>query len=432
MPDTNRQSKRFQTPNINQFIDKTCDLASVHDFFIRLENHSIQYPYNAFPKLIAFGAKSSIRLTDSKNAFKSFSDYYSKTQDWIFGYLSYDLKNDIESLVSENEDLKQFPELCFFCPEYIVQIEDDSVIIHSSTNPETVFQEISKHRISTTNKTQNSNIQFKSNISPEEYLNTIEQLRNHIYEGDIYEINYCLEYIAEADNFNSYDAWLKLCKQSPTPFAAYFKAENKALMCSSPERFLKRKGNELISQPIKGTVVTGDGPEERKNNRNHLLNSEKERAENMMIVDLVRNDLAKSSKPGSVKVDELFGIYEFRHLYHMISTVIAEKRADISSIEIIKNAFPMGSMTGAPKIKVMELIEQYEKTKRGIFSGSVGYIDPVGNFDFNVIIRSLFYNSENNKLSYSVGSAITFDSDPQYEFEECQLKAKAIRESFAK
>lgn len=432
MPNTKRKIKRFKVSNINDFIDKTCDLASKEHFFIRLENHSIQYPQGSFPRLIAFGAQSSLSLSEYKNTFGLLNDYYSKTNDWIFGYLSYDLKNDTEKLQSKNADLKNFPELSFFCPVDIIEIMENAVEIKSLRNPDQVFEEIINHKPGTSQPNKSTDVNFKPNISQKEYLEVINKLRKHIYDGDIYEINYCMEYSAKTTGINAYSHWQSLCEKSPTPFAAYFKSNNYTLMCSSPERFLKRNEAHIISQPIKGTIETGETDTDRQKNKRTLLNSEKERAENMMIVDLVRNDLAKSALPGSVKVDELFGIYEFRHLFHMISTVIAEKKKSIESIDIIKNAFPMGSMTGAPKIKVMELIEHYEKSKRGIFSGTVGFIDPAGNFDFNVIIRSLFYNSGTNILSYSVGSAITFDSDPQYEFEECQLKAKAIREIFAK
>ncbi len=427
----NRKSKRYLLSNINQFVQNACDLAHNSEFFVRFENHNISYPCGAFPKLIAFGAASSVTLTNCPGAFNSLSEYIQKTKDWIFGYLSYDLKNDTEKLFSQNQDHKSFPELIFFCPQNILELEEDAVLIHTLGDPDLLFDEI--QNVNNIRKaSENAKIDFKTETSREEYLEVINKLRRHIYEGDVYEINYCMEYLANVDNIDPYKYWVKLCEQSPTPFAAFFKARKFALICASPERFIRKNKQKIISQPIKGTIPTGKDASVRKENKRRLFNSEKERAENMMIVDLVRNDLAKSSKPGSVEVEELFGIYEFRHLFHMISTVVSEVKENIGLVDIIKNAFPMGSMTGAPKIKVMELIEKYEKSKRGIFSGSIGYIDPTGNFDFNVIIRSLFYNSETKLLSYNVGSAITYDSDPEQEYEECQLKAKAIREIFQK
>jgi para-aminobenzoate synthetase component 1 len=161
------------------------------------------------------------------------------------------------------------------------------------------------------------------------------------------------------------------------------------------------------------------------------LQSEKEKAENLMIVDLVRNDLARSSKTGSVKVEELFGIYSFSQVHQMISTVSSQIKETTSAVEAIKNAFPMGSMTGAPKVMAMELIEKYENTKRGLYSGAIGYFAPNSDFDFNVVIRSIQYNESKQYLNFEVGSAITYDSDANLEYEECLLKAQAMMKALA-
>jgi para-aminobenzoate synthetase component 1 len=220
-----------------------------------------------------------------------------------------------------------------------------------------------------------------------------------------------------------------LLEISPTPFSALYGLNGKYLICASPERFLKKTGSEIISQPMKGTARRDL---QDKNNDDHLKQSlfedAKERAENVMVVDLVRNDLSKVCKDGSVKVDELFGVYSFPQVHQMVSTVSGELKEKVSFSEIIKATFPMGSMTGAPKIRVMELIDQYEPTGRGLFSGSVGYIDAEGNFDFNVVIRSILYNASTSNLSYYAGSGITFYSDAEKEWEECLLKAEAIRQ----
>jgi para-aminobenzoate synthetase component 1 len=162
-------------------------------------------------------------------------------------------------------------------------------------------------------------------------------------------------------------------------------------------------------------------------NKEELFHSSKDRSENVMVVDLMRNDLSKICKEGTVNVDELYGIYSFPQVHQMISTISGELKKNISFSEIIQATFPMGSMTGAPKKKVMELIEQYEKTKRGIFSGAVGYISPAGDFDFNVVIRSIMYNSMSGYLSFQTGSAVTFYSDPEKEWDECILKAEAMK-----
>jgi para-aminobenzoate synthetase component 1 len=213
---------------------------------------------------------------------------------------------------------------------------------------------------------------------------------------------------------------------SKAPFSCYFKFDGKYLLSASPERFLKKQGSKLISMPIKGTARRGKNIEDDLALRRKLLADQKERSENVMIVDLVRNDLSRSSVEGSVKVEELFGIKTFPQVHQMVSTITGVLRDDVHFVDAIRNAFPMGSMTGAPKVRAMELIEQYEKSKRGLYSGAVGYITPEGDFDFNVVIRSLLYNSLNHYLSFHVGSAIVFDSAPEKEYEECLLKAKAL------
>jgi para-aminobenzoate synthetase component 1 len=267
---------------------------------------------------------------------------------------------------------------------------------------------------------------IKSRFSREEYVETVQKLKEHIKRGDIYEINFCQEFYAKA-KIDPQDTYLKLNSLSPTPFSAFLKLNQNYLMSASPERFMKKKGARIISQPMKGTIGRGSTKEEDESLKQKLASDVKERAENVMIVDLVRNDLSRTAKKGSVEVEELCGIYTFPQVHQMISTVVAEIE-EKDTVSCIKNAFPMGSMTGAPKVKSMELIEKYERSRRGLYSGSVGYFSPAGDFDLNVVIRSMFYNEKNMYLSYSVGGAITYLSDPQKEYEECLLKAKAMKQ----
>ncbi|MDC1244897.1 anthranilate synthase component I family protein, partial [Crocinitomicaceae bacterium] len=198
----------------------------------------------------------------------------------------------------------------------------------------------------------------------------------------------------------------------------------------SPERFIKKNGSNLLAQPIKGTARRGENDTEDKFLFKSLRNDPKERAENIMIVDLMRNDLSKVAEKNSVKVDELCEIYSFETVHQMISTVSCKVKKQYSFVDILKATFPMGSMTGAPKIRAMELIEKYEDFKRGLYSGSVGYIAPNGDFDFNVIIRTMIHNKNLKTLSCSVGSAITIKSDAEKEFEECQIKIKKMIDVF--
>ncbi|WP_085515874.1 anthranilate synthase component I family protein [Marivirga sericea] len=387
-----------------------------------------EYPFGAFPKVIAVGNQ---KLNLRAPFFESLQSYlHANPNKKIFGYLGYDLKNELEDLESHHPSIINWDPMNFFSPDCLLSFDQKHLTIES-TDLDYFKDEIQKTLsfIPSENQEQPSVSRYKSWVSKKEYINKVNQLKNHIVEGDIYEINYCINYSATAKRLNPIQVFQKLCSNSPAPFASYLKIDKKHIISSSPERFLKLKDQKIISQPIKGTASRGLTEKEDLENKKQLFKSEKERAENMMIVDLVRNDLAKSSVSGSVKVDEIFGIYSFQQVHQMISTVSATKRKEVSSCEVIKNAFPMGSMTGAPKIRAMQLIEDYECSKRNVFSGSIGYFNGAHDFDFNVLIRSIYYDEKTDAINYQVGSAITYDSDPETEYEECLLKAKAIEKT---
>ncbi len=347
---------------------------------------------------------------------------------WIFGHIAYDIKNRIELLYSAHPDGIQFPDIFFFVPAVILQLQEYRLTItcNDHSDPQEIYAAI---RSVTTVPSFTSPVKsIQSRLSKEAYIKTIEQLKEHIRRGDCYEINYCQEFFAEDVEIDPVSLYQQLTGISPNPFACYYKHGNRYLLCASPERFLQKKGSKLISQPIKGTIRRNlDDTHADLMLLHELKESEKDKSENVMVVDLVRNDLSKVCKEGSVNVSELFGIYSFPQVHQMISTVEGELDNDLPFSSILKACFPMGSMTGAPKKKVMELIEQYEKTKRGLYSGTVGYFAPNGDFDFNVVIRSILYNATHKYLGYQVGGGITFYSDPVKEYEECLLKAAAIR-----
>lgn len=344
--------------------------------------------------------------------------------DLFVGFLGYDLKNQTEQLVSSHPDVTGFPDACFFVPEHILLFENDKLTIHSDTDPDKIMLEIMQTAPANPAKVEAAGL--TQDISRETYIDRVNRLREHIIAGDIYEINYCLHYSLLNRGQPPPLLYDRLTASSPMPFSCFFRLDDHYLICASPERFLKKKSNQLISQPIKGTARRSQDALEDRRIIQALKNDEKEQAENMMIVDLVRNDLARSAVTGSVHVEEIFGIYSFAYLHQMISTVTAELAPNVPFTDAIRHAFPMGSMTGAPKVKVMELIEQYEDKKRGVYSGAAGFITPEADFDFNVVIRSLFGNLQNQQLRFSVGSAITYDSVAELEYEECLLKARAI------
>ena len=385
--------------------------------------------YKSYDLVVAVEAFTSIQ-TDYEKAFEDLYQYQSKANDWLFGYLSYDLKNDVEHLKSQNFDGLEFPDLYFFQPKKIFLLKGDTVEIQylnmCDDEVESDFEEV--QNLTFAPKPFIQNLEIKQRISKENYLKKVEKMLTHIHRGDIYEANFCMEFYAEEANIQPVDIFQKLNQISASPFAVYFKKNQHYLLSASPERYLKKEEDKVISQPIKGTAKRNFDLELDEQNKIELQNNPKERSENIMIVDLVRNDLSHTATKGSVEVEELCEIYTFKQVHQMISTIVSNVEHTTSPIEILRTTFPMGSMTGAPKISAMQIIEELEETKRGLYSGAVGYFTPTGNFDFNVVIRSILYNSENNYLSFSVGSAITSEAIPEKEYEECLLKAKAMFE----
>ena len=392
-----------------------------------LDNHQYNLSHHRYECILAAGCLRSVK-SEAGNAFDQLQQFINDEHDWIFGHLSYDLKNEIEPLSSQRFDGIKFPDLFFFVPEIIIQLEESVLSIGSyEANHHKIFQQIMESGEGN-HKQPSGRIEIRSRITKDQYLDAIRQLKVRILRGDCYEINFCQEFYADNAQIDPISTYHSLGAASPNPYSAFYKLEDKFLLCASPERYLKKTGSHILSQPIKGTWernTKSDEADER--NRSLLSSSSKDKSENVMVVDLVRNDLSKVCQEGSVKVDELFGVYKFPQLYQMISTVSGTLTPGISFTDIVKATFPMGSMTGAPKKKVMELIEQYEVTRRGIFSGTVGYISPDKDFDFNVVIRSIMYNSYSHYLSFMAGSGITFYSDPQTEYDECLLKAMAIK-----
>ncbi|HSN08894.1 MAG TPA: anthranilate synthase component I family protein [Hanamia sp.] len=365
-------------------------------------------------------------VASATNSIQQIDQFKNENADWIFGHLSYDLKNEIEDLSSENEDHIGFEDFYFFVPEIVFIVSEQSVNIGAdeAINTKDIFDKILS--IPATENTF-TRAELKSKFSKEEYLETVQKLQQLILRGDCYEICFCQEFFAENIKVDPVSVFNKLSEISPNPFSAFYKSGEKFLMCASPERFLKKTNDFIISQPIKGTSRRSAFSDEEE--KLSLKSNEKERAENIMIVDLVRNDLSKICVEGSVTVKEFLEIYSFPHVHQMISTIAGKLTKNISLSDIFYATFPMGSMTGAPKRRVLELIEKFEKTKRGLFSGSVGYITPNGDFDFNVVIRSILYNEKNRYLSIPAGSAITWKSNAEKEFEECELKIEGMKKA---
>jgi para-aminobenzoate synthetase component 1 len=429
-----RTSKFFTFKNIDIFKIQLLNWAQQYKKIVWLDSNNPnenKSPYNLseFDAVLAVDLKSELQC-DCEDSFELLKEYQEKTKDYIFGYLSYDLKNDIEDLSSNNHDGLHFPDLFFFQPKKLFFIKDNQVEVkYLNTIANDIDADIKTiENTSYTVSNELNEVKIKLRIHKDEYYQKVNKILAHIHRGDIYEVSFCQEFYAEDSTINPLDTYLNLNSISTPPFATFLKLDEKFLLSASPERFLKRIDNTVISQPIKGTIKRGATEIEDHLLKHQLEHDQKERAENVMIVDLVRNDLSKTAIKSSVKVTELCKVYTFKQVHQLISTVISEVDATTNSVDIIKSLFPMGSMTGAPKISAMKIIEALEETKRGLYSGAVGYFSPTGDFDFNVVIRSVLYNEQDKYISYSVGGAITAKSIPELEYEECLLKAKAMRE----
>lgn len=421
----------FPIENFIDFRNKMLNWVQPFNIFCLLDNRQYHFESPAFECLLAVGCKRKIEAGNG-DTFESLKGFSKDQKDWVFGHLGYDLKNEIASLSSANYDGIHFPDAFFFVPEIVLQLTDNEVNIFCDTDATEIFSAIQSSSI-TIEKKLPTMLPIQQRISANEYEEVIKKLQEHILRGDCYEINFCQEFFAEAAVIDPLSIYSSLVSISPNPFSALYRLNDKYCICASPERYFKKSGGKIFSQPIKGTAKRNlSNPELDEFSKQKLLNSEKEKSENVMVVDLVRNDLSRVCKSGTVKVDELFGIYSFPQVHQMISTISGDLEDGLDWVDVVKATFPMGSMTGAPKKRVMEIIERYESTKRGLFSGAIGYINPNGDADFNVVIRSILYNKSSAYLSFQVGSAITFYSNAAEEYEECMLKANAMQQVLQK
>lgn len=397
---------------------KMLNWASRFNIFLFLDNHQYGFQPQHFECLLGAGVRSWVDSLATLDAFV-------QQPRWCFGHLAYDLKEELHTLPTGKEDPIGFPHLHFFEPEVVLYVKGSTLTIEAP-DPQAIWQALQATIVAA--PVMEQPVVLAPRLTRNAYLETIGHLQQHIRRGDCYEINFCQEFYAQGAAINPFAVYQLLAAASPAPFAALYRYNDRYLISASPERFLNKKGSQLIAQPMKGTARRNlQDAEKDAALKKELYLSTKERSENVMVVDLVRNDLSQVSQDASVKVDELYGIYSFPQVHQMVSTISGTVKPGISISGLLQANFPMGSMTGAPKLRVMQLIDEYETSARGIFSGSVGYITPGGDFDFNVVIRSILYNAENSYVSCQVGSGITFYSDAEKEWEECLLKASAIR-----
>ncbi|MBC7389127.1 MAG: anthranilate synthase component I family protein [Opitutaceae bacterium] len=415
-----RIKKKYHLKDLQSFKKKALKWGSSQTHCCYLNGNSKIYSYESFPEILAVGCVQE--FTNDEPDFTDFLNKVSKLKDWAFGFLGYNSR-DVEM-----KSAYFLPGL-FFVPSTIITFSKENIIsVETNGDPEMILKEInditpdfSKNKIKGA---------FIAEISRDEYIKKIRILKSHLQRGDIYQINYCIKFESEGIYYDPYLIYDVLNLASPMPFSGFFKARDYCIVCASPERFLKKLNAKIISQPMKGTSPVFADQAENIKSISDLKSSEKERAENIMIVDLVRNDLSTICQYGTVKVEKLCDVYSFQNVHQMVSTVTGKLAEDLSTAEIFAKTFPMGSMTGAPKIRAMQLIVDLEISSRGPFSGTMGFMDPKGNFDFNVLIRSMFYNSHTGKGFYSAGSGITILSDPEKEYEECMLKGETLKNIF--
>ena len=411
------------------------DYCSKYKFSAYYDSNNFRYgdgnreKYGEFELLAA--ANATLILSDSETILGDVDHFMATTPDWLFGYLTYDLKNRIHTTESSKTSHFEFKDYLFFRPETVVTIKGEMLAIHSFLDGSTI-DNLAIDLLTPNQKKSEVNriaVNLEPTLAKEAYIEKVDGLKQHIKLGDIYEVNFCQEFSATVNDLCPKQLFSQLKSTSPTPFSAWFRENNQYLLCASPERYIKKSGSLLFSQPIKGTCSRGDNDAEDKRNLENLLQSEKEISENVMIVDLVRNDLSKLATKGSVAVEECCQPYAFPQVFQLISTISCELRDTLQFSDIIKATFPMGSMTGAPKLRAMQLADSAETFRRGIYSGAVGFITPNGDFDFNVVIRSFVYNEASGYLSYSVGGAITMLSEAEAEYSECLVKAQAMNKT---
>lgn len=414
-------------------------LSAKSGIHLYLDSNGHKDPNGAFEALLALDPEYELRIdTADSGDWAQINSWQKTQQDWCFGHISYDFKNAQEQLQSKNWDGIGFPEAYFFVPARIFLVQDNSLIglyleERAQQWPEDlkqiqkIFKQIPDEGNEPYPRRSETGIALQGRWTQEQYQDKFQRIQHHIQRGDIYETNFCQEFYREETVIDPAAVFKQLNDYSKAPFSAFYQLDDRYALCASPERYLTKKGPKLISQPIKGTLKRLSDPKLDQEAVAEFITNPKELRENIMITDLVRNDLSIVAARDSVQVQELCALKSYAHVHQLVTTIKAELKADLDPVDALKATFPMGSMTGVPKIRALQLMENYEDHKRGLYSGTIGYFTPEGDFDFNVVIRTLLYNSSNKYLSLSVGGALTSTANARDEYQECLLKAESLR-----
>lgn len=359
------------------------------------------------------------------------------------GYLAYDLCHHIEELPKRAVDDLELPEMIMGFYDGIIVIDhlENRIFAVSAGLPEGDLETARTRALSLKQRIeageipdlshldepyQANRVELASNFVPEQYCAAIDNAREHIRIGDIYQMNMTQRFTTKLDR-HPLHLYETLRTINPAPFASYLDFEELQVVSSSPERFLQLRSGKIETRPIKGTLPRGSSPEEDEENHRLLANSIKDQAENLMIVDLMRNDIGRVCKFGSVEVPELFAIEKYATVFHLVSTVTGELEEGLDAVDCIMATFPGGSITGAPKIRSMEIIDELEPTRRHLYTGSIGYIGFDGDMDLNIVIRTILVKGD--QACYQVGGGIVWDSVPEKEYRETLDKGAALEKA---
>lgn len=408
--------------------------------------------------LVAAGQRAVFHrsVPEEGACFPALKSFLLEQRDWAFGHLAFDLKNEVEQLSSRHPALVEFPLATWVVPRFVVELEGERAVlwVHEEDREEGEGwvaallaeggEDDGTQRRGVAEKTASSNpstsasprlcvnpdpASFRIRTTKADYLQQVSRIMRHVQHGDVYEMNYCVERTADMPDWDVYAAFERLLERLDPPHAAFYRLGDRFALCASPERFLRIENGVVIAQPMKGTRPRHADPGRDRQLADELADDPKERGENVMAVDVMRNDLARTARSGSVRVEELCAVRSYPRVHQMISTVRSELAHGLHPVDVLAAAWPMASMTGAPKVRAMQLIEEMETMRRGLFSGSLGIFDPQGNTDLNVVIRTVLYDVASGRASLCTGSAITALCDPAQEWEECELKARSVLEA---
>ncbi|HLW40449.1 MAG TPA: chorismate-binding protein [Brumimicrobium sp.] len=372
--------------------------------------------------LLAFDAITCFE-GDDVDALDAFLNRHK--EDYRFGFVSYTSHNH----PSNKKDKIGFPKIGFFVPRYVVEIDKKGTLTYLKGNKNGYSSRKIDGFLNHSKGESRNQVQLESQLTQSEYLTQINALQADMNREKVGVVVFCQEFYAEKQEINPKTTYFQLNQKSKSPFSCFVQWNEKYVLSASPERFIKKEGTKLITQPIKGTAKRGKTQEEDEAFKNRLLSSEKEIEENTLVVEGIKNDLMQVAKKETVDVESFSQIHSFETVHQLISTISAEIEPETSFGTILKTVFPMGSMVGFPKEKALKLLDKYEAFNRGLYSGTIGYIQPNGNFDFNVVIRSILYDDENKTIICPVGGGITLQSSPEDEYNECLIKLNVLQDT---